>query len=242
MTHERDELALHAIELRELLDLCLLHLVEASVRDRCGRLLREERDRAQIELGEDLPAGGVHVQHSEQLVPVDERRADRALHLDLVGFDPGEVARVDLALHEKRFSGLGDVPRDPLSEPNPASVGMLVPVRHRDYEVGSFRQHHRSGVAVEKPHDASEHRVEHDRELEHVVHGLPRFEQQLHFAETVGQSVVNTRSSIKSRESLRRCRSFSIARHRTRCSAARPRYASPACRRTRASRSSATSR
>lgn len=194
MTHERDELALHAIELRELLDLCLLHLVEASVRDRCGRLLREERDRAQIELGEDLPAGGV-----------------RALHLDLVGFDPGEVARVDLALHEKRFSGLGDVPRDPLSEPNPASVGMLVPVRHRDHEVGSFRQHHRSAVAVEKPHDASEHRVELDRELEHVVHGLPRFEQQLHFAETVGQSGRQPRSSIKSRESLRRCRSFSIA-------------------------------
>ncbi len=57
VTHEGDELALHAIEVRELLDLCALQLVQTGVRDRRRRLLGEERDRSQVELREDPITG-----------------------------------------------------------------------------------------------------------------------------------------------------------------------------------------
>ncbi len=118
---------------------------------------------------------------------MDERRADRAVHRKLVGDEAREILRVGRPLYQERFSLLRDTARDALAEPHPATVGAFVPVRARDDEIRSLQQHHRPAVAAEELHRAPEHRVQHDRELECVVHRLPGFEQQLHLPKAVRQ-------------------------------------------------------
>ena len=102
-------------------------------------------------------------------------------------YEPGEVFRIRLALHEQCLSRRRDMSRDPLAELHPSAFGMLVPVGARDHEIVPFHQHHGAAVAVEELHGTAEHRVQDDGELESVIHRLPGAEQELDLPEAIGE-------------------------------------------------------
>ena len=178
MGHDVHELGLHPVQLHELNHVGPLRLEQPGVGDGPRRLLREQTEGPKVVFGEQPTGLRVHAQHAEQIVPVHQRHAHRALDRVVAQGQVRELGGIRLPADQQRLEGLRHPAGDAFADPQPTVPCSLVAHDARGHEVVPLDHHDRSALAGQQVGGASQDHLEDSVQLEDGVHGLPRVEQK----------------------------------------------------------------